>query len=111
MIPAYGRDLLALRRAGKTVSWLVLALDWDHGRPLPRLVIPDSMPLGQLDLSMVEGIPCMVSHDGEIGRALSVAELALRSGASMACVFDHAAARLDYTTAEVMAIRGAHERR
>lgn len=106
MIPAYGRDLISLRRAGKTVRWLVLALDWDHGRALPRLVIPDSTPLGQLDLSMVEGIQCMVSHDGNPDRALSVAELALRNGASAACVLDHSAARLDYTTAEVRAIRG-----
>jgi hypothetical protein len=41
-LPAYGRALLDAQRKGQNVPWLCLALDWELGRALPRVVIPAS---------------------------------------------------------------------
>lgn len=105
-LPAYGRDLIELQRSGANVAWLVLSLGWDYGRALPRLVVPDDAPVGELDLSMLDGIECMVAHAGKEGRALDVADLALRSGAKACCVFDMARGALTFTSDDVRAIRG-----
>lgn len=106
MAPAYGRDLVNLQRSGRNVAWLVIALGWDYGRALPRLVVSDDVPLAGLDLSMVRGIECTIVHDGRESRALDVASLALRNGASKAGVFDMAACTMTFTTDEVRAVRG-----
>lgn len=104
-LPAYGRDLVNLQRSGRNVEWLVIALDFDLGRALPRVVVPDDIRINELDLSCVSGIECTVAHHGNESRALDVAELALRNGAKMCGTFDRDAGR-GLTTAEVIAIRG-----
>jgi hypothetical protein len=105
-LPAYGRDLIALQRTGRNISWLVISLGWDYGKAVPRLVVPHNLPVSELDLSMLGGIECTVAHSGKSSRALDVAELALRNGASRCGVFDMERGKPELTTDEVMAIRG-----
>lgn len=105
-LPAYGGDLIALQRTGRNISWLVISLGWDYGRAVPRLVVPDDLSVAELDLTMLGGIECTVTHSGKFSRALDVAELVLRNGAYRCGVFDMDRGKLELTTAEVMAIRG-----
>lgn len=105
-LPAYGRDLIVLQRTGRNLSWLVISLGWDYGKAVPRLVVPDGLPVSELDLSMLGGMECIVAHSGQSSRALDVAELALRSGASRCGVFDMERGTMEFTTAEVIAKRG-----
>lgn len=109
-LPAYGRDLVALQRTGRNISWLVISLGWEYGKAVPRLVVPDGLPVSELDLSMLKGIECTVAHSGKSSRALDVAELALCNGASRCGVFDMERGAMQLTTAEIMAIRGGDER-
>lgn len=106
ILPAYGRDLIALQRTGRNISWLVISLGWDYGRAVPRLVVPDDLLVAELDLTMLRGIECTVAHSGKSSRALAVAVLAMQNGASCCGVFDMARGTLELTTAEVMATRG-----
>lgn len=105
-LPAFGRDLLDIQRSGRNVPWLCLALDWNLGRVFPRVVIPVDLRAEELELNIVRSLGCMVAHRGETRRALDVAEAALRAGAASCSIFDTAAGRLTFTTAEVMAARG-----
>lgn len=104
-LPAYGRDLIAYQRQGMNVPWLIISLDFALGKAMPRVVVTDDADLGRLDLNLVAGLDCMVAHKGNVARALDVAELALKSGAAMCCVFDRDASEL-ITTDEVRIIRG-----
>lgn len=104
-LPAYGRDLVALQRAGKNVAILCISLDWRLGRALPRVVVPPDLSATDLDLSFVAGVVCYVAHIGEQERALDVAEAALLAGASLCMVHDKETGLTTYT-AEVMAARG-----
>lgn len=105
-LPAYARDLMDLQRGGKNIAWLVIALDWDIGRALPRIVVPNDVAVGTLDLSMLNGIECTVAHRGNSGRALDLADLALRNGAIRCGVFDVVRGITEFTTADVLSIRG-----
>lgn len=105
-LPAYGRDLIALQRRGFNVPYLVLALDWTLYPALPRVVVPPGTHAAELDLSLVAGMDCLVSHRDELGRALDVAELAIDSGATL-CLVRCAATGLKVYTAEVLAARKA----
>jgi hypothetical protein len=104
-LPAYGRDLLNAQKQGHNVPWLCIALDWDLGRALPRVVVTPDTPAHEVDLRLVRGLGCMVAHRGETRRALDVAEAALMAGATECPVFDVAIGRLTATTDEVRAIR------
>jgi hypothetical protein len=105
--PAYARDLIALQRSGRNLTWLVISVGWNYGKAFPRLVVPDDVDTRDLDLAMLSGIATMVVHNGaQELRALDVAELALAGGADMACVFDMAQGRMTFSTADVLAIRG-----
>ena len=104
-LPAYGRDLVNLQRSGRNVKWLVIALSFDLGRAMPRVVVPGDMRIADLDLRCVAGIECMVAHEGQGSRALDVAELALRNGAKRCGTHDMATGT-GLTTADVLAIRG-----
>lgn len=106
VLPAYGRDLVVARRAGYIVPYLILSLGWNFGRAVPRLVITDDVPIDDLDLHVVAGIDCMVTHHGQHVRAFDVAELALAHGATRCPVFDMATKCLA-TTDEVMMARRA----
>lgn len=104
-LPAYGRDLLALQRSGRNVEWLIISLSFDLGRALPRVVVTDDTDIGELDLRIVAGLDCTVAHDGNDHRALDVAELALRNGATRCVIIDRATGT-GLVTAEIKAIRG-----
>lgn len=105
-LPAYGRDLVNLQRSGRNVEWLIIALSFDLGRALPRVVVPRDTNLAELDLSLVAGLECTVAHEGEERRALDVAELAIRNGATVVVMHDQATGKTGLTTAEIKAIRG-----
>lgn len=105
-LPAYGRDLIVLQRTGRNLSWLVISLGWDYGKAVPRLVVPDGLPVSELDLSMLGGVECIVAHSGKSSRALDVAVLALRNGAHHCGVFDMARGAIEFTTGEVIAKGG-----
>jgi hypothetical protein len=104
-LPAYGRDLLNLQKTGRNVEWLIIALDFSLGRALPRLVVTDDTDVRELDLRCVAGLECTVAHEGKTTRALDVAELAIKNGASKCGTFDMTTGT-GLTTAEVLAIRG-----
>lgn len=104
-LPAYGRDLIAYQRQGMNVPWLIIALDFALGKALPRVVVTDDTDLGQLDLNLVAGLDCLIAHESKASRALDVAELALKHGATRAAIHDQHTGQTT-TTAEVLAIRG-----
>jgi hypothetical protein len=104
-LPAYGRDLLALQRTGRNVDWLIISIGFALGKALPRVVVTDDTNIAELDLKLVAGLDCLVAHDSKPSRALDVAELALRSGATKCCVFDASQDEM-ITTSEVKLIRG-----
>jgi hypothetical protein len=87
-LPAYGRELADAQRRGLNVTELVIALSWSLGKPFPRVVVTDDHVIHELDLSIVKGLSCVVAHDGDHARALAVAMLALRCGATACPVID-----------------------
>ena len=105
-LPAYGRDLLNLQKTGRNVAWLCISLDFALGKALPRVVVSDDTDLGQLDLRLVAGLDCLIAHESKASRALDIAELAIRHGATRATIHDQHTNET-ITTAEVLAIRGA----
>ena len=104
-LPAYGCDLQNLQRSGRNVAWLCIALDFSLGGALPRLVITDDSELGEIDLSIVAGLECLIAHKGKSKRAMEVAEVAMRHGAKLATIHNQTTGET-ITTAEVLAIRG-----
>jgi hypothetical protein len=67
-LPAFGRELLDLRRRGLVPGRpVVISLDsWHFGRAYPRLVIPGELDPAQIDLSMVAGIDTFVAWSSRI---------------------------------------------
>ncbi|HEY6020592.1 MAG TPA: hypothetical protein VIY48_12090 [Candidatus Paceibacterota bacterium] len=104
-LPAYGRDLVNLQRSGRNVEWLVISLSFDLGKALPRVVVTGDTDISELDLRCVDGLDCVVAHEGEEKRAIDVAERAIRSGASRCCTHDQTRHNT-LTTDEIKAIRG-----
>lgn len=104
-LPAYGRDLVNLQRSGRNVGWLVISLSFDLGRPLPRVVVAPDTDIADLDLRFVAGLDCLVAHEGNERRALDVAELALRNGATLCGTHDQTTGT-GLATHEIKAIRG-----
>lgn len=104
-LPAYGRDLVNVQRSGRNVEWLIISLSFDLGRALPRVVVTSDIQIDDLDLRFVSGIDCMVAHEGDEKRALDVAELALRNGATRCGTHDQTTGT-GLNTAEIKAIRG-----
>jgi hypothetical protein len=96
------------QRDGRNVAWLCIALDWDLGRALPRVVVPPGTAAAELDLRLVRGLPCLVAHRGETSRALDIAEAALRAGATLAPILDMDTVTMTGTD-EVIAARGVRE--
>lgn len=105
MIPAYGRDLLEIRRKGYAPAWVVIALNFKLGKAMPRVCVPVDVQVAELDLRCVAGLDCLIAHENEKRRALDIAELALRHGATKATIHDQCDDET-FTTDEVKAIRG-----
>ena len=57
-------------------------------------------------LRLVAGLDCLIAHESKAIRALDIAELAIRNGATRATIHDQHTNET-ITTAEVLAIRGA----
>lgn len=104
-LPAYGRDLVNLQRSGRNVEWLVISLSFDLGKALPRVVVPGDTDIAELDLRCLAGLDCVVAHEGQEKRAIDVAELALRNGATLCGTHDQTSGH-GLTTDEIKAIRG-----
>lgn len=104
-LPAFGRELVEAQRAGRNVPWLLIALDWNIGRAMPRVVAVSGAQDGVYDLALVRGLACLVAHRGEPQRALEIAELALRSGARCCPIFD-AGRGAFMATADILSVRG-----
>lgn len=105
MIPAYGRDLIAIRSKGIEPSYVCISLNFALGKALPRLVVPVGMKVSDTDFKCVTGLNCLIAHEGETARALDIAESVLKHGAKLATIHDQATNETT-TTAEVVAIRG-----
>lgn len=104
-LPAYGRDLVNLQRSGRNVEWLIISLSFALGRALPRVVVPSDTDIAELDLRFVAGLECTVAHEGQERRAIDIAELALRNGATRCGTHDQTTGT-GLTTDEIKAIRG-----
>lgn len=105
-LPAYGRDLLNLQRAGRNVAWLCVSLDWNLGRALPRLVVPKDADAADMNFEMTRDLSCWIVHDDDLSRALAVADAVSRDGGLVDLVTDYATG--DHLgRAEIAAIRGA----
>lgn len=102
-LPAYGRDLIAIRQRGVSPSFVCISLNFALGKALPRLVVPVGVKVSGTDFRCVSGLNCLIAHKGETGRALEVAEAALMAGALMATVHGDGET---ITTDQVKAIRG-----
>jgi hypothetical protein len=62
-LPAYGRQLLDLRRCGMVPEReIVIALDcWKWGEGWPRMVVPHDIDAAAADFLPVAGIPCFLA--------------------------------------------------
>lgn len=73
--PAYGKQLMELRLAGNVPpNCVVVAFDWNIGRIFPRIVIPDAIPFGDLELRYLAGLDVMLTYRED--DAAKVTELA-----------------------------------
>lgn len=77
-MPAFGRQLMEIRHAGKIPSRIVLVtFDWKLARAYPRIVISDDCLGAELNFDYLAGLPVKiiyrnknVVHLGEIIRAI-----------------------------------------
>lgn len=104
-LPAYGRDLIAIRQRGVNPSYVCISLNFELGRALPRLVVPVGVKVSDIDFRCVSGLDCLIAHEDETSRALDVAESALKAGARLATINDQTTGKT-IVTDEVKAIRG-----
>lgn len=69
-LPAYGRELLALRRRGLVPErTVVVALDsWSWGKAYTRLIVPSDLEPEGADFSTIAGIDCFVAWSSKISK-------------------------------------------
>jgi len=105
-LPAYGAKLAAAQRQGLNVPWLLIVMgDWHLGVACPRVLVPDDMQVGEIDLGIVHGLPVLVAHRGQHARAIRVAALAVANGALCAPILDLESRKVT-STREIAAARG-----
>lgn len=62
-LPPYGKALAAMRRAGQVPAQdVVIALDWALGKAFPRVVVPDDLPIENIDLTFIAGLWVIIAH-------------------------------------------------
>ena len=62
-MPAYGKQLMELRRSGKIPSRTVMVtFDWKLARAYPRIVIADQTPAARLNFDYLAGLPVKVVY-------------------------------------------------
>lgn len=60
-LPAYGKQLTVMRRAGKVPAKMIyVCLDWDLARACPRIVIADDAIPAELNFNYLAGLPVQV---------------------------------------------------
>ena len=77
--PAYGKQLMAMRLAGKVPpNSVVVAFEWDIGRRFPRIVIADAVPIDHLELRYLAGLDVMLTYrEKDASRILELAQAIL----------------------------------
>ncbi len=62
-LPAYGKQLTAMRRAGRTPAKMIyVAFDWGLARAYPRIVIADDTIPVKLNFSYLVGLPVQIVY-------------------------------------------------
>ena len=62
-IPAYGKQLTTMRRAGKTPARMIyVCFDWGLARAYPRIVIADDAIPAELNFDYLAGLPVQVVY-------------------------------------------------
>jgi hypothetical protein len=83
-MPAYGKQLMELRLAGKMPRGIVMVtFGWGLAQAYTRIVIPDDIPADQLNFYYLAGLAVqIVYHKRDAHRVNEVAEAILRIGPS-----------------------------
>jgi hypothetical protein len=62
-LPPYGKQLMAIREAGRVPSHLVMVcFDWKPAKAYPRIVIPADANPAELEFSFLAGIPVQIVY-------------------------------------------------
>ena len=62
-LPAYGRQLMIMRRAGRMpIRMVIVTFDWKLARVYPRIVIANEAIPAELDFSYLSGLPVQVIY-------------------------------------------------
>jgi hypothetical protein len=79
-MPAYGKQLMELRLAGKMPKGIVMVtFGWDLAKAYTRIVIPDDLPTDQLNFYYLAGLPVqIVYHRKDAHRVNDVTEAILK---------------------------------
>jgi hypothetical protein len=65
-LPPYGRQLMAIREAGKVpIKMVVACFDWNQARAYPRIIILPAAAPESLDLRFLAGIPVEIVYKNE----------------------------------------------
>jgi hypothetical protein len=61
--PAYGKQLLALRRSGKVPARMVIVVfDWGLAQTYPRIVLTDDISPAEINFSYLAGLPVQIVY-------------------------------------------------
>ncbi len=62
-LPAYGRQLMIMRRAGRMpIRMVIVTFDWKLAQVYPRIVIANEAIPAELDFSYLSGLPVQVIY-------------------------------------------------
>ena len=62
-LPAYGKQLMTIRQAGKAPARMVIvAFDWDLGKAYPRIIIPDNLTPAEIEFRFLAGLPVQITY-------------------------------------------------
>ena len=77
--PAYGKQLMEMRMAGKVPdNSVVVAFDWSIGRVFPRIVIADPVPFVDMELRFLAGLDVIIAyHDKDASLVHELAQAIL----------------------------------
>jgi hypothetical protein len=62
-LPPYGKQLMALRQAGKApVRMMIVVFDWDLARVYPRIIIPNDLTPAEIEFRFLAGLPVQITY-------------------------------------------------
>lgn len=65
-LPPYGKQLMAIRQAGKApVRMVIVAFDWDLARAYPRIIIPNDLTPAEIEFRFLAGLPVQITYRGK----------------------------------------------